>query len=52
MQMNAYPLEHVFARLHVHGLSDIHVVLTHESAFQSALIVGARPLPAANDGST
>ncbi len=52
MQMNAYPLEQVFARLHVHGLSDIHVVLTHESAFQSALIVGAKAALATTDGST
>lgn len=42
MQMNAYPLEQVFGRLSVHGVSDVHVVLASESGFESALIVDTR----------
>jgi SAM-dependent methyltransferase len=52
MQMNAYPLEQVFGRLRMHGISNLHVVLTSESGFESALIVGAKNASAFKDGAT
>jgi SAM-dependent methyltransferase len=52
MQMNAYPLEQVFGRLGIHGVSDVHVILTSECGFKSALIVGAKSARAAQDGAT
>jgi SAM-dependent methyltransferase len=52
MQMNAYPLEQVFGRLAKHGVSDLHVILTNESGFRSALIVGAKSARATQDGAT
>lgn len=47
MQMNAYPLEQVFARLCAHGVSDVHVLLTKETGYKSAFIIGSKKAPAA-----
>jgi hypothetical protein len=52
MQMNAYPLGHVFARLDGHGISELHVVLSSESGFRSALIIGTKKVLDTRDEAT
>jgi len=52
MQMNSYPLGQVFARLNRHSCSELHVVLSNESGFHSALIVGTKNVRAIQDGAT
>jgi len=43
IQMNPYPLGRVFSLLDTHGITRLHVVLSSESGFRSALLVGACP---------
>ena len=50
MQMNSYPLGRVFARLDRHGLSELHVTLSSEGGFISALIVGTKNVHVTQDG--
>ena len=52
MQMNAYPLDLVFRKLYASSVSDLHVILTSQNDFASALIVGAKHDRAAQTGPT
>jgi len=52
IQMNPYPLGRVFSLLDTHGITKLHVVLSSESGFRSALLVGQKSALATPTGST